>query len=74
MAFEISRRHRFARDMAALPGDATVHVLPTGAEEPPRYGDLSSLRYRDFRAVERRIGEAYRATAAYLEHHPEQAR
>jgi hypothetical protein len=50
-----------------------VHVLPTGAEEPPRYGDLASLRYRDFRAVERRIGEAYRATVAYLEHHPERA-
>jgi NTE family protein len=73
VAFEIARRHRFARDMAALPEDATVHVLPTGAEEPPRYGDFASLRYRDFRAVERRIGEAYRATVAYLEHHPERA-
>jgi NTE family protein len=73
VAFEISRRHRFARDMAALPEDATVHVLPTGAEEPPRYGDLSSLRYRDFRAVERRIGEAHRATAAYLADDEERA-
>jgi len=70
VAFEIARRHRFARDMSALPADATVHVLPTGAEDPPRYGDLSSLRYRDFRAVERRIGEAYRATVAYLERQP----
>jgi NTE family protein len=74
VAFEIARRHRFARDMASLPEDVTVHVLPTGAEEPPRYGDLSSLRYRDFRAVERRIAEAHRATADYLEHAPERAR
>jgi NTE family protein len=67
VAFEIARRHRFARDMATLPPDAEVHVLPTGADEPPRYGDLSSLRYRDFRAVERRIGAAHRATSEYLE-------
>lgn len=74
VAFEISRRHRFARDMAALPDDVTVHVLPTGAEQPPRYGDLSSLRYRDFGAVERRIDEAYRATTAYLTRAPERSR
>ncbi len=74
VAFEIARRHRFARDMADLPDDVTVHVLPTGAEEPPRYGDLSALRYRDFRAVERRIDEAQRATAEYLLSAPERAR
>ena len=74
MAFEIARRHRFARDMATLPPDATVHVLPTGAEEPPRYGDLSSLRYRDFGAVQRRIAAAHRATADYLATAPERTR
>src|SRR4051794_39398014 len=31
VAFEIARRHRFAREMANLPPDADVHVLPTGA-------------------------------------------
>jgi NTE family protein len=67
VAFEIARRHRFAREMANLPSDAQVHVLPTGADEAPRYGDLSALRYRDFRAVERRISAAYRATGHYLE-------
>ncbi len=73
VAFEIARRHRFARDMAAMPQDVRVHVLPTGAEEPPRYGDLSSLRYRDFRAVQRRIDEAHRATTEFLDSAPERA-
>jgi NTE family protein len=71
VAFEIARRHRFARDMANLPDDATVHVLPTGADEPPRHGDLASLRYRDFGAVQRRIEAARRATAQYLATAPE---
>lgn len=71
VAFEIARRHRFAREMSMLPDGVTVHVLPTGAEQPPRYGDLSSLRYRDFQAVERRITEAYEATVDYLENAPE---
>lgn len=30
VAFEISRRHRFFREMAALPEGVEVHVLPTG--------------------------------------------
>ena len=67
VAFEIARRHRFAKEMADLPDDVEVHVLPTGADEPPRAADLSALRYRDFAAVERRIGQAYAATAEYLE-------
>jgi len=74
VAFEIARRHRFARDMATLPPDATVHVLPTGADDPPRYGDLSSLRYRDFGAVQRRITAAHKATADYLAAAPERTR
>ena len=73
VSFEIARRHRFARDMATLPADATVHVLPTGADEPPRYGNLTSLKYRDFQAVERRIESARRATTDYLRSAPERA-
>ncbi|MEV5448109.1 patatin-like phospholipase family protein, partial [Streptomyces sp. NPDC052644] len=34
VAFEIARRHRFAREMAALPEGVRVHVLPTGGLEP----------------------------------------
>jgi len=71
VAFEIARRHRFAREMADLPPAVEVHVLPTGAEEPPRTADLSALRYRDFAAVERRIEQAYTATSDYLAHAPE---
>jgi NTE family protein len=64
VSFEIARRHRFNREMAALPADVTAHVLPTGGGTPK---DDSLLSYRDFRGVVRRIDAAYRASAAYLE-------
>jgi NTE family protein len=63
VAFEIARRHRFAADMARLPHDVVVHVLPTGDEVPE---GLAQLRYRDTRAVGRRVQRAYDATTAYL--------
>jgi NTE family protein len=66
VAFEIARRHRFAREMADLPPEIEVHVLPTGIDEPPRTADLSALRYRDFAVVEQRIAAAYTATLDYL--------
>lgn len=62
VAFEIARRHRFARDMAAVPDGVTVHLLPSGEDIAP----LATLRYRDTRAVERRIDQAQAATAEYL--------
>ena len=71
VAFEIARRHRFAREMAEVPAQIEVHLLPTGADEPPRAADLSTLRYRDFATVERRIDQAYTATLDYLRHVPE---
>lgn len=73
VAFEIARRHRFAREMADVPAGVAVHVLPTGSDEAPRAADLSALRYRDFATVERRIDQAYRATLAYLRHAAEPA-
>lgn len=66
VAFEIARRHRFAEEMAALPPDVTVHVLPTGAEGPRVNNLPEQLRYRDFSRVADRIESAYRASAAYL--------
>jgi NTE family protein len=66
IAFEIARRHRFARDMASLPKGVVAHVLPTGEPKPPRYDSLAQLRYRDFRSVAKRIQLAHRATAKYL--------
>ncbi len=67
VAFEIARRHRFARDMANLPEGVAAYVLPTGEENPPRFSDLSQLRYRDFSDVAKRIAGAHAATAAYLD-------
>ena len=67
VAFEIARRHRFARDLAALPPGVTAHVLPTGEPKRPTRAQLSELNYRNFKAVSRRIEGARRATTAYLE-------
>ena len=66
VAFEIARRHRFAADMAAVPDNVTVHILPTGDPEPPKYADLSALRYRDTSRVAERIHRAQQSAAAYL--------
>ena len=67
VAFEIARRHRFARDLATAPDGVEVHVLPAGDGAAPRWNSREALRYRDFSAVDRRIDGAYRAAAAYLE-------
>lgn len=67
VAFEVARRHRFARDMASLPPGVIAHVLPSGETEPPRYDSLGQLRYKNFRSVDRHIRLAHDATAAYLD-------
>jgi NTE family protein len=64
VSFEIARRHRFHHDMNALPTGVSAHVLPTGGGSDK---DDRLLAYRDFRAVRRRIDEAYAASRAYLE-------
>jgi NTE family protein len=63
VAFEIARRHRFAADMATLPGDVVVHVLPTGDVVPE---GLRQLRYRDVRRTAERVERAYEASVEYL--------
>jgi NTE family protein len=67
VAFEIARRHRFVRELAAVPAGVTVHVLPTGDPAPGPYNDLSQLRFRDFSRVDRRIAFAHAATSEYLD-------
>ena len=67
IAFEVARRHRFIRELAAAPEDVRVHVLPTGDPAPPRYNDLAQLRVRDVARVDRRIARARAATAEYLD-------
>ena len=64
VSFEIARRHRFHREMAALPEGVRAYVLPTGGGSAR---DDSLLAYRDFKAVTRRIDAAYEASAAYLD-------
>jgi NTE family protein len=66
VAFEIARRHRFARDLSTLPKGVTAHVLPTGEPARPTRAQLSELNYRNFKAVARLIDRAERATAHYL--------
>lgn len=66
VSFEIARRHRFHREMAALPEHVTAHVLPTGASTRAGRREDSLLAYRDFSAVARRIDAAHVATRAYL--------
>lgn len=68
-AFEIARRHRFAKDMANLPTTVTRHVLPTG-EEDPAAGPLAQFKYKDFTHVEERMQTAYEATSRYLAEAP----
>ena len=63
VAFEIARRHRFARDLAEVPDDVAVHVLPAGDPETP----LATLRYRSTAQVPRRIEQARAASSAYLD-------
>ena len=64
VAFEIARRHRFAREMATLPDGVEVHVLPTGGGSAK---DDSPLSYRNLSAARTRIERAYRASLAYLD-------
>ncbi len=64
VAFEISRRHRFARDLATLPDGIALHVLPSGG---PLDGDDALMSYRRMSTVRRRIDQAYAASHAYLE-------
>ncbi|MFS4108056.1 patatin-like phospholipase family protein [Streptomyces sp. PD-S100-1] len=67
VAFEIARRHRFARDMADLPPGVTVHVLPSGSGPEEGAGTLRQLRYRSFGRTGERIERAYAAASRYLE-------
>jgi NTE family protein len=73
VAFEIARRHRFLGDLARLPDDITVHVLPTGQTDPPRFNDLKQLRYRDSSQIAANIARAREATADYLRDDPQAA-
>jgi NTE family protein len=62
VAFEISRRHRFAEDMASVPRGVEVHLLPAGST-----AKTLTVRYRHAASATARISAARRATGAYLD-------
>jgi NTE family protein len=64
VAFEIARRYRFHEEMASLPDNVRVYVMPAGAVQ--NGPDLSQLRYRDKTRVADSIERAYAASASYL--------
>jgi NTE family protein len=66
-SFELARRHRFIEEMANLPADVRVHVLPSGEEKMP----LVSMRYRSARAAAARMQRGYQAAAEYLSAQPD---
>jgi len=66
VAFEIARRHRFARDMAELPDDVRVHVLPTGSLTADSGAWTQYLRRRGSTRTHAWIEQSYQASAAYL--------
>lgn len=66
VSFEIARRHRFHRDLATLPPDVTVHVLPTGDGPGAKYNDVAKLRYNASDTIASRLEAAYRASLDYL--------
>jgi NTE family protein len=66
VAFEVARRHRFARDLASLPDGVVAHVLPAG-DTAPRFDSFEQLRYKNFGAITKHIRAAYEATWKYLD-------
>ncbi|HET6949397.1 MAG TPA: patatin-like phospholipase family protein [Acidimicrobiales bacterium] len=58
-AYWIARRHRYKQELAAVPADVRIHLLPDGAPEPQRFHDFGQTRAL--------IDGARTATAAYLD-------
>ncbi|WP_061960504.1 patatin-like phospholipase family protein [Demequina flava] len=63
VTFEISRRHRFVREMSEVPEGVTVHVLPYGGPQP---GDTKLGAYKDLELAQVRMNAGYEASATYL--------
>jgi NTE family protein len=57
-AYWIGRHHRFKRELAAMPPDIDVHLLPTG--------QTPTMRYNDFTRSAELIALAYEASRTYL--------
>jgi NTE family protein len=61
-AYWIARHHRFKRELAAMPPDIELHLLPTG--------QTPSMRYNDFTRTSELISLAYEASSAHLAGRP----
>jgi NTE family protein len=58
-SYWVARHYRFKRDLAAMPADVEVHLLPAG--ETPK------MRFNDFTHTGTLIDMAYEASCAYLD-------
>lgn len=65
-AYWLARRSRFSRDLAAIPSDIEVLVVPPG--------ETPSIRYNDFGHSDQMIAEAYGATSAFLDARDDEGR
>lgn len=65
-AYWLARRSRFRRDLAAIPSDIEVLVVPPG--------ETPSIRYNDFGHSDQMIAEAYGATSAFLDARDDEGR
>lgn len=65
VAFEISRRHRFATLSDRLPDGVTLHLLPSGHTLEP--DDRRQLNWSDFGETDALIDDARTATTTYLD-------
>jgi NTE family protein len=61
-SYWIARHHRFKRELAAVPPEVTVHLLPTG--------QTPAMRYNDFTRSAELIALSYAASSDYLAGRP----
>ena len=61
-SYWLARHHRFKADLAAVPSDVVVHLMPTG--------QTPTMRYNDFTRSGELIALAYEASSDYLAGRP----
>jgi len=64
IAFEIARRHMFARALKAMPDDIELHLLPSG--NPVAFDDRRQIKWKDTSNMAELVDGAYDATQKYL--------
>lgn len=64
IAFEIARRHMFARALKAMPDDIELHLLPSG--NPVAFDDRRQIKWKDTSNMAELVDGAYAATQKYL--------